>query len=380
MELYPWDKVKTKNINGNEMTFIPKFYYRIWNSYGETPNLKGCEAGLSVGFDISLDKRPGYSLYPAFENYDKGFWISTYKVSKDKDGALRSMKGNEPLTNVSYDEAISMAKDMGKDCKLPTFLEYNAFMLLGFLKNGGKSSFSKNPFDNDWPTPESTEESKHYSSNDKDKNYQLAIFPEDFPEKISVNSEYEGLFDSKDFGTGPSEWVYDTWRASGLAAMWDSESHSIGQAYTAGTNMTPTSFTGKYTHYAYVTSVCAASNICGGIPMIYPQEPALNCYPTTFVLGSSLGFCGTDKYGDHNTFSKGKVYTYPEQKSSATAWSRIIVGGSLPMAYHIVTSTNSATGFFNPKAWTDSPYNISSIRGYDDDKYSFIGFRYVKGA
>lgn len=384
MKLRVLERIKTEIIDGNEMTFIPKFYYRgNSNCISETssycPNEKQpgriADYGARVSFDISPEKRLGYTLYPAFNNCKNGFWISSHKISLDKNGAMQSKAGEIATTNISYEDAVRNAKAFGPGYVLPDFYKYQAVMILSLLAKKGVPPMG---FCDQVSYP--TNISRAGVSNYPDD---LLVKKSDFPKDSEALylKTYSQILGMSDFGTGPSEWIYDAWK-NDLAVTCDSTlpvSSSLtprpsmyGMSMSTkngGTTLTPILTTG----IGWTKDVKANSNEEISFPAILPYiESSPTATIHTYNLGSAVWFVNDDKNG--GTFPAHFKDTTTAH--SKTIFNRLIVGGSLPFVYQ--QNNTSYYKRFDVADYVHSPFNLSSVVGYDDDEYDFIGFRVAK--
>lgn len=384
MKLRVLERIRTEVIDGNEMTFIPKFYYRGNSNCssvisGYCPNEKQpgriADYGVQVAFDISPEKRPGYTLYPAFNNCKNGFWISSHKISLDKNGAMQSKAGEIAATNISYEDAVKNAKAFGPGYALPDFYKYQAVMILLLLAKKGIPPMGFCDQVNYSTNISKTSVSKYPDD--------LVVRKIDFPTKDNealYSKTYPKIFGMSDFGTGPSEWVYDAWK-NDLAVTYDSTvpvSSSLTSrpsrfaammaSKNGGTSLTAVLTTG----IGWATDIKAKGNLIS-FPAILPyNETSATTSLHTYNLGSAVWFVNNDKNG--GTFPAHFKDTTTAH--SKTIFNRLLVGGSLPFAYQQNNSTYYKR--FDVASYAHSPFNLSSVVGYDDDEYDFIGFRVVK--
>ncbi|SEO98834.1 hypothetical protein [Propionispora vibrioides] len=98
---YPWAGIKTETIDGQEMVFIPKFYYKT----GVAP-VGSQQAGKKCWWVVD---RPiaGYRIHPAFMKDGAeipGFWVGAYECSVDAGASSKaaSVSGKSPLVSIDF--------------------------------------------------------------------------------------------------------------------------------------------------------------------------------------------------------------------------------------------------------------------------------------
>lgn len=98
---YPWAGIKTETIDGQEMVYIPKFYYKT----GTAPT-GSQQAGKKC---LWVSDRPiaGYRVHPAFMKAGAeiaGFWVGAYECSVDASVGSKaaSVSGKAPLVSIDF--------------------------------------------------------------------------------------------------------------------------------------------------------------------------------------------------------------------------------------------------------------------------------------
>lgn len=126
-----FDSIKRETIDGNEMVWIPKFYYRCTTRKIPTSSKELKE--YNFNYDISIEPMDGFALFPAFYNAGKeidGFYFPCYHASKDKNGVPASVAGADDWTDITKSDAVKAIKGLGDAYHLESFWEHMAVAVL----------------------------------------------------------------------------------------------------------------------------------------------------------------------------------------------------------------------------------------------------------
>lgn len=136
--IYPWSDIKTETIDGQDMVWIPKFYYRV-----HTPTT-GPYAGKKC-WEVSDGAADGFVVHPAFMKAGveiDGFYVGAYEASSDASDSTKaaSVVGKTPLTSINLPTMKTRCSNRGTGWHLWNVNELGAIQMLCLIEAGTSDS------------------------------------------------------------------------------------------------------------------------------------------------------------------------------------------------------------------------------------------------